>query len=43
MYSDILYFPTCDVETDSDVENRKAYGAAGNFGEKSDILRYEVC
>lgn len=34
--------------TDSDVEtfgleNREAYDAAGNFGEKSDILRYEVC
>ena len=24
------------------LENREAYDAAGNFGEKSDILRYEV-
>lgn len=33
--------------TDEDVdgfglENRAAYDAAGNFGQKSDILRYEV-
>lgn len=25
-----------------DLENRRAYEAAGNFGQKSDILRYEV-
>lgn len=25
------------------LENREAYDAAENFGEKSDILRYEVC
>jgi hypothetical protein len=24
------------------LENRAAFAAAGNFGEKSDILRYEV-
>lgn len=30
-----------DVETFG-LENRAAYDAAGNFGEKSDILRYEV-
>lgn len=33
--------------TDADVEafgleNKEAYEAAGNFGQKSDILRYEV-
>lgn len=31
-----------DVE-EFGLENREAYDAAGNFGEKSDILRYEVC